>query len=249
VEGAADYLNIPRPHDRIVLVPLHQPGPSPLPSRRTLPCLSAAGAGWVDGKLVAKASHEQADGGEYVWLARASKQCVRPLLDILTLLFDGKLAQIRLDPLERGFKSILVNLDKVRGHLHAPRATLSLRDVEHRLKATSPQSSSSTQSATCHRGNAHARLHGFLHQPTGRHGLHWAPLVVHVFKTLPLIETAIDPANSARLNALLTQTHVVKPLIRRHAGMICVLHPWMGFRLLVKAPKFLPSLRLAASRA
>jgi hypothetical protein len=83
----------------------------------------------------------------------------------------------------------------------------------------------------------------------GRHALHWAPLVVHVFKTLPLIETAVDPANSARLNTLLTQTHVVKPLIRWHAGMICVLHPWMGFRLLVKAPKFLPSLRLAASRA
>lgn len=58
------------------------------------------------------------------------------MIDILKLLFDGKLAQIRLDPLERGFKSILVNLDEVRGQLHGTRVTFSLRDVEHRLKAS-----------------------------------------------------------------------------------------------------------------
>lgn len=72
-----------------------------------------------------------------------------------------------------------------------------------------------------------------------RHALHWAPLVVHVFKALPGIEPAIGPANSTRLNTLLTQTHTVKPLLRWHAGMICALHLWLGFRLLVKAPKFL----------
>lgn len=82
-----------------------------------------------------------------------------------------------------------------------------------------------------------------------RHALHWAPLVVHVLKPLPGIEPAIGPANGARLNALLTQTHTVKPLLRWHAGMICALHPWLGFRLLVKAPKFLPTMGLAASRA
>ena len=59
----------------------------------------------------------------------------------------------------------------------------------------------------------------------------------------------MGPANSARLNALLTQTHTVKPLLRCHAGIIGVLHPWLGFRLLVKAPKFVPNLRLPASRA
>jgi hypothetical protein len=82
-----------------------------------------------------------------------------------------------------------------------------------------------------------------------RHALHWAPLVIHVFKALPGIEPLIGPANKARLNALLTQTHTVKPLLRWHAGMIGVLHPWLAFRLLVKAPKFLPNLRLPASRA
>lgn len=82
-----------------------------------------------------------------------------------------------------------------------------------------------------------------------RHALHWAPLVVQAFKALPGIEPIIGPANSARLTALLTQTHTVKPLLRWHEGMIGVLHTWLGFRLLVKAPKFLPSLRLPASRA
>ncbi|MDF2797365.1 MAG: hypothetical protein K0R85_109 [Devosia sp.] len=82
-----------------------------------------------------------------------------------------------------------------------------------------------------------------------RHALHWAPLVVQVFKALPGIEPAICPANSARLTALLTQTHTVKPTLRWYAGMIGVLHPFLAFRLLVKAPKFLPSLRLPASRA
>nr|WP_314262450.1 hypothetical protein [uncultured Devosia sp.] len=82
-----------------------------------------------------------------------------------------------------------------------------------------------------------------------RHALHWAPLMLHVFKVLPAIEPVIGPANSARLNLLLTQPHTVKPLLRWYAGMICVLHPWLAFRLLVKAPKFLPNLRLTASRA
>lgn len=82
-----------------------------------------------------------------------------------------------------------------------------------------------------------------------RHALHWAPLVIHVLKALPGIDPVIGPANRARLNALLTQTHTVKPLLRWHAGMIGVLHPWLGFRLLVKAPKFVPNLRLPASRA
>ena len=39
-----------------------------------------------------------------------------------------------------------------------------------------------------------------------RHALHWAPLVIHVFKALPGIEPLIGPANKARLNALLTDT-------------------------------------------
>lgn len=137
LEGAADYLNIPRPHDRTVLAPpFINPVQVPSPRGGHRLAFPRQALDELMAKLVAKASQEQADGGEYVWLARASKQCVRPLLEILTLLFDGKLAQVRLDPLERGFKSILVNLDEVRGHLHASRTTLSLRDVEHRLKAS-----------------------------------------------------------------------------------------------------------------
>lgn len=82
-----------------------------------------------------------------------------------------------------------------------------------------------------------------------RHGLHWAPLVLMVFSTLPSIKAAVDPATMARLNALLTSTEKVRPLLRMHAGMIAALYPWLGRRLLMKAPKFDPKMRLPASRA
>ena len=83
-------------------------------------------------------------------------------------------------------------------------------------------------------------------------GLHWAPLVTMVamvFSTLPVIKAAVDPATMARLNALLISTVKVRPLLRLHAGMIAALYPWLGRRLLMKAPKFGPKMRLPASRA
>jgi len=83
----------------------------------------------------------------------------------------------------------------------------------------------------------------------GRHALHWSPLVLMVFSTLPSIKAAVDPATTARFNALLTSTEKVRPLLRMHAGMIAALYPWLGRRLLMKAPKFGPKMRLPASRA
>ncbi|MEO9299756.1 hypothetical protein [Devosia alba] len=82
-----------------------------------------------------------------------------------------------------------------------------------------------------------------------RHGLHWVPLVLMVFSTLPAIKAAVDPATMARLNTLLISTEKVRPLLRMHAGMIAALYPWLGRRLLMKAPKFGPKMRLPASRA
>lgn len=82
-----------------------------------------------------------------------------------------------------------------------------------------------------------------------RHGLHWAPLVLIVFSILPSIKAAVDPATMARLNALLTSTETVRPLLRMHGGMVAALYPWLGRRLLMKAPKFGPKMRLPASRA
>ncbi|KRA42045.1 hypothetical protein ASD80_09980 [Devosia sp. Root635] len=82
-----------------------------------------------------------------------------------------------------------------------------------------------------------------------RHALHWAPLVLMVFSTLPSIKAAVDPATMTRLNTLLTSTETVRPLLRLHAGMIAALYPWLGRRLLMKAPKFGPKMRLPASRA
>lgn len=137
LEGAAVYLNIPRPHYRTVLAPPFITAvsiPSPRGGHRLAFLQQDLDA------LLARLTSGASDRGPtdlgYVWLAEASKRCVKPMLDILTLLFDNKLTRVRLNPLERGFKAILVNVEEVFGHLHPPRTTLSLRDVEHRLKAS-----------------------------------------------------------------------------------------------------------------
>ena len=89
------------------------------------------------------------------------------------------------------------------------------------------------------------RLDGLL---SGRHGLHWAPLVELACKTIPGLMPALSPTNLARLNAHRTASDKVRPLLRWHAGMLCVLFPWLGFRLLAKAPKHLPQLRIPGGR-
>ncbi|KKC34218.1 hypothetical protein [Devosia psychrophila] len=73
--------------------------------------------------------------------------------------------------------------------------------------------------------------------------------MAEVIKVWPVIETAMSPANTARLHRLQTHTGVVRPFLRWHASMLAVLFPWLGYRLLVKAPKYGPSLRLSAGRA
>lgn len=137
LEGAAVYLNIPRPHDRTVLAPPFITAVSiPSPRGGHRPAFLQRDLDGLMARLTSGASDRGLGDLGYVWLGEASKRCVKPMLDILTLLFDGKLTRVRLNPVERGFKAIQVNLDEVRGHLHATRTTLSLRDVEHRLKAS-----------------------------------------------------------------------------------------------------------------
>lgn len=137
LEGAAVYLNIPRPYDRTVLAPPFITAvsiPSPRGGHRLAFLQQDLDA------LLARLTSGASDRGPgdlgYVWLGEASKRCVKPMLDILTLMFDNKLTRVRLNPLERGFKAILVNLEEVRRHVYPARTTLSLRDVEHRLKAS-----------------------------------------------------------------------------------------------------------------
>ena len=89
------------------------------------------------------------------------------------------------------------------------------------------------------------RLDGLL---AGRHGLHWAPLVELACKTIPALMPALSPTNLTRLNAHRTASETVRPLLRWHAGMLCVLFPWVSFRLLAKAPKHLPQLRIPGGR-
>jgi hypothetical protein len=69
----------------------------------------------------------------------------------------------------------------------------------------------------------------------------WAPFVEMTCRRWAWLPTLLSPDNQARLHVLLATTVQVKPLIRRYAGMIAVLYPWLSFRLIVKAPKFGPS--------
>lgn len=91
----------------------------------------------------------------------------------------------------------------------------------------------------------HKRLDGLL---AGRHGLHWAPLVELACKTIPALMPALSPDNVALLNAHRTSTGTVRPLLRWHAGMLCLLFPWASFRLLAKAPRHLPQLGIPGGR-
>lgn len=68
----------------------------------------------------------------------------------------------------------------------------------------------------------------------------WAPLVETVLQ-VPSVRAAIREDTQSQLSALLAATEPVAPVIRVHAGMIAVLFPWIGFRLLARAPKFAPS--------
>ncbi|MEO8683445.1 MAG: DUF6035 family protein [Devosia sp.] len=85
----------------------------------------------------------------------------------------------------------------------------------------------------------HAETKTLLSSPNARD---WAPLVETVLKMLGSVQAAVSVDNRDRLNALLATTEAVAPVIRVHAGMLSVLFPWLAFKLIVKAPKFGPSL-------
>lgn len=69
----------------------------------------------------------------------------------------------------------------------------------------------------------------------------WAPLIELTCKRLAWLQPLFSPDNQALLHSLLATTKMVKPIVRKYAGMLAVLYPWISFRLIVKAPKFGPS--------
>lgn len=76
----------------------------------------------------------------------------------------------------------------------------------------------------------------------------WAPLVELTCKRLAWLQPLLSPENHALLHSLLATTKMVKPMVRKYAGMLAVLYPWISFRLIVKPPKFGPS-RFRGQRA
>jgi hypothetical protein len=71
---------------------------------------------------------------------------------------------------------------------------------------------------------------------TVRNAQDWAPLVEMTCKRLAWLPPLLSSDNHARLHVLLATTVRVKPMIRRYAGLIAVLYPWISFRLIVKPP-------------
>ncbi|MGV3576331.1 MAG: DUF6035 family protein [Devosia sp.] len=86
-----------------------------------------------------------------------------------------------------------------------------------------------------------------MHQATAavltiRNANDWAPLMETVCKMSPPVQAALAVDHRDQLNALLATAERVTPVIRNHAQMLSVLFPWVGFKLVVKAPRFGPSI-------
>ncbi|MBK1792936.1 hypothetical protein JHL21_00320 [Devosia sp. WQ 349] len=82
---------------------------------------------------------------------------------------------------------------------------------------------------------------------TVRNAKDWAPLIETVCKMSPQVRAALTAGHRDQLNALLATTEGVTPTIRNHAQMLSVLFHWIGFQLLVKAPRFAPHIQRRSS--
>ncbi len=101
--------------------------------------------------------------------------------------------------------------------------------------------------ASCAEPTARPVALAAMHQATAavltiRNAKDWAPLVETVCKMSPPVQAAISPDHRDQLNTLLATAEPTTSVIRNHAQMLSVLFPWLGFKLLVKAPKFGPSI-------
>jgi len=77
---------------------------------------------------------------------------------------------------------------------------------------------------------------------TIRNAKDWKPLVETVCKMSPPVKAALAADHRDQLNVLLATDEHTTSVIRNHAQMLSVLFPWLGFKLLVKAPRFGPSI-------
>lgn len=101
--------------------------------------------------------------------------------------------------------------------------------------------------ASCAEPTARPVALAAMHQATAavltiRNAKDWAPLVETVCKMSPPVQAALAADHRDQLNVLLATAEHTRSVIRNHAQMLSVLFPWLGFKLLVKAPRFGPSI-------
>lgn len=101
--------------------------------------------------------------------------------------------------------------------------------------------------ASCTEPTARRPALAAMHQATAtvltiRNANDWAPLMETVCKMSPPVQAAIGADHRDQLNALLAATEPTTSVVRNHAQMLSVLFPWIAFKLLVKAPRFNPSI-------
>ncbi|WP_457093361.1 TniQ family protein [Microvirga sp. P5_D2] len=135
---AAEYLNVPRPHDRLLfgaglIVPFVRGGKGILKdhafARRDLDIFLA--------RLLADASDAGSDDGALVPIPSAAKRASCSAVEIVRLILDRKLTRVRRRADVPGYMSVLVDPDEVKPFVQGQaEGSLSLREVEQRLGTT-----------------------------------------------------------------------------------------------------------------
>lgn len=135
---AAEYLNVPRPHDRLLfeagfIVPFVRGGKGILKdhafARRDLDAFLA--------RLLADAPDAGPEDGALVPIPSAAKRASCSAVEIVRLILDRKLARVRRRNDAAGYLSVLVDPEEVKPFVQGQAdGSLSLREVEQRLGTT-----------------------------------------------------------------------------------------------------------------
>lgn len=137
--AARAYLNVPRPHDEgLVQTGLIKPMiEKPRGNSGMHYTFRKTDLDEFLERLLHKADPALGGDPAFETLLKAAKRCCSPVMDVVRLVLDGKLERVGRNPAERGFFSVLVDPKELREKTKlADHGGLSLREVEHRLKAS-----------------------------------------------------------------------------------------------------------------
>jgi hypothetical protein len=138
MEKLREHLNVPRPHDRGLMVrgfikPMMAGGRT----KGGHAFLKSDLDDFLE-QLLRDADPALHGEPDLVPLIRAAKHSCCAVMDVVALVLDGKLSRVGRDPGQAGFVSVLVDAEEVRPHVTGPAYEgHSLRDLEKLLSASS----------------------------------------------------------------------------------------------------------------